>query len=83
VIYQLEFTSSVAERYDSDLIDRVRMHIENAGVRVVGEFGGTQSDSTTADNGFEVECDGEVALRLSKEIETMLTRAVYIEEVTL
>jgi hypothetical protein len=89
VIYQLEFKSSLTERYDSDLIDLVRMHVENSGVKVVGEFGGgsllgtSEDDMFAAVNGFQIECDGEIALRLSKEIERMLTRAVYVEEVTL
>lgn len=85
--YDLFFKSSQTERYETDMNDRVRMHLENAGVKLVRESGGTartapENEATASDNLFTVECDGEVALRLGREIGAMLGhRAVYVEPV--
>jgi hypothetical protein len=84
--YQLLFKSSAVERYDTDMNERVRMYLENAGFPVVGEFGGTAmgipaDDPNASDNGFEVEADAEIAQRLSHEISALLGgRAVLFEE---
>ena len=85
--HELMFKSSAHERYNTDMNDRVRLHIEQAGVRIVGESGGTammldDDDPAASDNIFEVETDEITAQRLSHEIAAMLNnRAVYVEEV--
>ncbi len=86
--HELFFKSSAVERYESDMNDRVREHLENAGVAVTGEFGGSADgiaadDPTASDNGFNILCDEETALRMGNEVAEMLgNRDVYVQVVT-
>lgn len=85
--YELTFKSSADERYETDQNDRVRLHIEQAGVEVVGEFGGSylqvaRTDPDGSDNGFLVDCDEVTAKRLGHEIGDLLNgRDVNVREV--
>jgi hypothetical protein len=85
MIFTLEFKSSAHERYNTDMNDRVRLHFEQAGIKVVGEFGGTammldESDPAASDNGFDIETDQVTAQRLSHELEKLLDgRPVYVQ----
>ena len=86
--HELFFKSSAVERYESDMNDRVRQHLMNAGVAVTGEFGGSADgiaadDPTASDNGFNILCDEETALRMGNEVAEMLgNRDVYVQVVT-
>jgi hypothetical protein len=86
--HELFYKSSATERYESDMNDKVREHLENAGVAVTGEFGGTTmgiaaDDPTASDNGFNILCDEETALRMGNEIAELLDhRDVYVQVVT-
>jgi hypothetical protein len=84
MIFTLEFKSSAHERYNTDMNDKVRLHIEQAGLKVVGEYGGTammldEDDPGASDNGFDIDTDEVTAQRLSHELETLLGgRPVYV-----
>jgi len=83
---QIAFKSSAHERYNTEMNDRVRLHIEQAGVKVVSESGGSQlgplDDPVGADNGFGVRCDEATAQRLSEEISILLGgRPVYVDQI--
>ena len=86
--HELFFKSSAVERYETDMNDRVREHLENAGVAVTGEFGGSADgiaadDPTASDNGFNILCDEETALRMGNEVAELLGhRDVYVQVVT-
>lgn len=85
--YELFFKSSATERYDTDMNDRVREYLDNAGYTVVGEGGGTylgapEDDPRASDNIFEIDCTFEIAQRLAHEISVMLgNRSVLFEQV--
>jgi hypothetical protein len=85
--FELFYKSTATERYDTDMNDRVRTYLENAGITVVGEFGGTAmgvpaDDPTASDNGFEIEADELLAHRLGNEIAVLLgNRDVYVQPV--
>lgn len=75
--YELQFKSSPNERYDTDLNDRVRMYLDNAGVKVTEEFGGSNltssmDDPDGSDNGWVIAVDGTTARQLATEISILI-----------
>jgi hypothetical protein len=85
--YELMYKSSATERYDTDMNDRVRDYLENAGYKVLSESGGTylgapEDDPHASDNIFEVDADFPTVQMLSHEISALLgNRSVLFEQV--
>lgn len=62
--YYLDWTSTFADRYNSEMNERADHVVEHSGIKVLDRYGG--SDGEAADNGYLVEAGFEDVVALAQ-----------------
>lgn len=73
----VEWKSTPAERYDTDMLDRARLVVLLHGVEVIGWEGGT--DGSSADNAVLVDCTRPEATELAEAISNEVGHKATVE----
>lgn len=84
MFYELYYEQTPNERYGTDMNDRVRNLIEEYGLRIDEEFGGSMiaadADALVAEAGFVVEATLTDAIRVQEMTQDIIGRPVRLSK---
>lgn len=86
MMYEIYYEQTPHERYDTDMNVRVRQVLDDAGLEIVEEYGGsgigTETDELVAEAGFIVDAQIDAVNAVSDRVKAIVGRDVRVTEVT-
>jgi hypothetical protein len=77
--YDLTWTSSSHERYETNMLEKARAFLEREGVEVIDEFSGTDVMTGQSDNVFVVRCDQGRVFTIASKMNAVTGTFVRVE----